>query len=206
VRGNLPLGPDPLQGVIVRGASPPPGHRSAPEGFDGFVIAAYPHLVRLGALLVVDPHHGEDLAQTALVQTLRAWDRLHPDGDPAAYTRRVMTHLAAKAGRRRWRGEHPTELDALPEVGRGFADEVHSAVDAQRLLATLPPHQRVVLVLRFWADLTEAQTAAELGCSLGTVKSRTARALAALRVRAPQEPDDDHRSSPTDLTPWMGAP
>ena len=194
----------------MRGASPPPGPRASPVGFDGFVTSAYPHLVRLGALLAADTHHGEDLAQAALVQTLRAWDRLHPDGDPAAYTRRVMTHLAAKAGRRRWRGEHPTEHDSLPETGGtsagAFADQVHSAVDAQRLLATLPAHQRVVLVLRFWADLTEAQTAAELGCSLGTVKSRTARALASLRARAPQEHDDGHRSSPTDLTPWMGAP
>lgn len=205
----------------MRGTSPPSRPGAAPEGFDGFVTAAYPHLVRLGALLAADSHHGEDLAQTALVQTLRAWDRLHPEGDPAAYTRTVMAHLAAKAGRRRWRGERPTEHDALPEptgahaaaVSAAFTDQVHSTLDAQRLLATFPAHQRAVLVLRFWADLTETQTAAELGCSVGTVKSRTARALTALRARAPRdhdEPHDDdgdgHRPSSTDLTPWMGAP
>ncbi|PWJ54948.1 RNA polymerase sigma-70 factor, sigma-E family [Quadrisphaera granulorum] len=191
----------------MHSGSSPPGSGGAPEGFDAFVTTAYPHLVRLGALLAADAHHGEDLAQTALVQTLRAWSRLHPDGDPAAYTRRVMTHLATKAGRRRWRGEHPTEHSALPDGGVPFTDAVHSAVDAQRLLATLPAHQRAVLVLRFWADLTEGQTAAELGCSVGTVKSRTARALATLRARAPQGQDDDgSRSAPTDLTSWMGTP
>lgn len=160
------------------------GHRrrtDAPPGFEEFTTARYPALVRLGTLLSGDPHHGEDLTQTALVAVLRAWPRLHPDGDPESCARRVMTRLAGKAGRRRWRGEVPTE--PLPD-GELLApqDRVADTVDAQRLLAGLPTPLRQVLVLRFWLDYGEARTAAELGCSIGTVKSRTHRALARLRA------------------------
>ena len=119
-----------------------------PEGFDAFVGARYPALVRLGTLLSGDRHHGEDIAQLGLVAVLRAWRRLHPDGDPEAYARVVMTRLAAKAGRRRWRGEMPTEN--LPEVP---AADPYAGVDdadaARRLLSSLPAHQRITLVLRF---------------------------------------------------------
>lgn len=180
---------------LSRGESPP--------GFDDFVRGEYRALVRLGALLSGDAHHGEDLTQMALVTTLRAWGRLHPDGDPASYTRVVMTHLAARAGRRRWRAEEPTEV--LPEscATPSATGEVEGAVDARRLLAQLPAPQRLVLVLRFWADHSEAQTAALLGCSVGTVKSRTHRALARLRATA-QDPPPPSPASTTNLDLWMG--
>ncbi|PWJ52530.1 RNA polymerase sigma-70 factor, sigma-E family [Quadrisphaera granulorum] len=195
----------------MRQSRPP----ETPEGFEAFVVSAYPHLVRLGALLSADHHHGEDLAQTALVHTLRAWPRLHPHGDPAAYTRTVMTRLASKASRRRWLAEQPTEPSDLLQAGGQphqtpalvFADQVGTAIDARRLLHSLPAAQRLVLVLRFWLDLTEAQTAAELGCSIGTVKSRTSRALATLRARTPTTPARGIDDPPpaTDLNSWMGA-
>lgn len=92
------------------GGTPP---RTGPDGFAEFVSARYPVLVRYGALLMADHGRGEDLAQEALVKTYRAWRKLHPDGDPEGYTRRVMAHAAWRAGRRMWRREVPSAV--LPE-------------------------------------------------------------------------------------------
>ena len=160
-----------------------PRNRSdGPPGFAAFAAARYPALARLGALLAGDVHRGEDLAQDGLLAVLRGWHKLHPDGDPEAYARVAMARGAARAARRRWRGEVAT--GALPETAAGSApeDEVLAAERARALLRDLPAHQRVTLVLRFWCDLSEDQTAAVLRCSPGTVKSRTSRALTRLRA------------------------
>jgi len=154
---------------------------AGPDGFAEFVSARYPALVRYGALLVGDRGHGEDLVQDALVKTYRAWRRLHPDGDPEAYVRRVMVRAAWRAGRRLWRrevpsAEPPERLDTDPYDGRDLAQLVFAALRA------LPAQQRVVLVLRYWAGLSEREIATQLGCSAGTVKSRASRALATLRA------------------------
>jgi RNA polymerase sigma-70 factor (sigma-E family) len=152
-----------------------------PEGFRDFVSARYPALVRLGALLTGDAGHGEDLVQAALVKTFRAWRRLHPDGDAEAYTRRVMARAAWRERRRRWHGEVPTA--ELPEVvGADAYAVVHDADAVRRLLADLPAQQRVVLTLRYWVGLSEAEIAGALHCSPGTVKSRASRALTTLRA------------------------
>ena len=153
---------------------------AGPDGFAEFVSARYSTLVRHGALLVGDQGYGEDLVQDALVKTCRAWRRLHPDGNPEAYTRRIMVRAAWRAGRRLWRREVPSaappeQLDADPYDGRDLAQSVFAALRA------LPAQQRVVLVLRYWAGLSEQEIAAQLGCSAGTVKSRASRALATLR-------------------------
>jgi RNA polymerase sigma-70 factor (sigma-E family) len=156
------------------------GGGEGPEGFAEFVRERYPALVRHGAILTGDPGHGEDLAQEALVKTYRAWRRLHPEGNPEAYTRRVMVRAAWRAGRRLWRREVPTHVP--PD--RAGTDPYAGTETAQlvfRALRALPAQQRVVLVLRYWGGLSEQEIAAELGCSVGTVKSRASRALAALR-------------------------
>jgi Sigma-70, region 4 len=102
-------------------------------------------------------------------------------GNPwGPYTRRVMVRAAWRAGRRLWRRELPTQ--APPD--RAGADPYDGADTAQlvlQALRTLPAQQRVVLVLRYWGGLSEQEIAAELGCSVGTVKSRAHRAVAALR-------------------------
>ncbi|GAA4981660.1 SigE family RNA polymerase sigma factor [Kineococcus glutinatus] len=162
-----------------------------PPGFADFAAARYPSLVRLGTLLSGDMHHGEDLAQMGLLEVLKAWHRLHPGGDPGAYARVVMTRLAAKAGRRRWRGETPTAV--LPDTTCAGHGDLDAALDAQRMLAELPTPQRLVLVLRFWLDLSEQDTAEALGCSVGTVKSRTSRALATLRAAAARKAEATSR-------------
>jgi RNA polymerase sigma-70 factor (sigma-E family) len=128
-----------------------------------------------------DRGHGEDLTQEALIKTYRAWRRLHPDGDPEAYTRQVMTRAAWRAGRRLWRREIP----AADPPDRAATDDPYASLDVAdavfAALRELPAGQRVVLVLRYWAGLSEQEMAAQLGCSVGTVKSRASRAPATLR-------------------------
>ncbi|GGN44036.1 RNA polymerase sigma-70 factor (sigma-E family) [Actinoplanes campanulatus] len=152
----------------------------APD-FAQFVTARYPALVRYGTLLTGDRGHGEDLTQESLVKTYRAWRRLSPDGDPEAYTRTVMARAAWRFGRRLWRGEIPAAT--LPDrTAAGDAYARHDTAEAVlAALRALPTGQRVVLVLRYWAGLSEGEIAAQLGCSTGTVKSRASRAIASLR-------------------------
>ena len=145
-------------------------------GFAEFVAARYEALARSAYLLTGDRGLAEDAVQSALVAALRVWDRID---SPDAYVRTVLVRLIGRSARRRWRGELPSahlvELD-----GRADGD-LAAAVDLRAALARLPLAQRAVLVLRFFDDLSEKQTADVLGCTVGTIKSRTSRALAALR-------------------------
>jgi len=153
--------------------------REGPPEFAQFVDARYAALVRSAYLLVGDRGHAEDVVQSALVKTLGAWARLAAVEAAEAYTRTTMVRLAARAARRRWRGEVATaELPDEPSAGV----DPSTAVDVRAALRRLPWPQRAVLVLRFLDDLSEQQTADVLGCSVGTVKSRTSRGLAALRA------------------------
>ena len=151
------------------------------EEFSEFVRLRYDGLVRLGLLLTGDRGHGEDLAQAALLRAYRAWPRItRPTAD--AYVRTVMTNLSLRWGARQWHRERPTE--SLPETALPHDAVAHSddAEVMRRLLRELPAPQRAVLVLRYFEDLSEADIAATLGCSVGTVKSRASRALASLRT------------------------
>jgi len=118
--------------------------------------------------------------QTALMRCYPKWQRISK-GDPDAYVRRSIFNLYASWWRRRWRNERATEQP--PEVY--VPGDVYAGLDERRVmvtaLASLPPGQRAVIVLRFYEDLTEAQVAELLGCAVGTVKSQTAKALATLR-------------------------
>ena len=150
------------------------------DEFDSFVAHRYSALSRLGALLTGDAGHGEDLAQDALVITYRHWRRLHPDGNPEAYARRVMVRAAWRARRRFWRHEIPTaELPDSPGNDEYANSDATSAILAA--LRRLPAQQRVVLILRYWDDQSEEQIAKTLDIPPGTVKSRAARAISALR-------------------------
>jgi RNA polymerase sigma-70 factor (sigma-E family) len=149
--------------------------------FAAFVGARYPALVRYGTLLTGDRGHGEDLTQEALVKTHRAWRRLHPHGDPEAYTRQIMVRAAWRAGRRLWRRELPAAAPPDRAVDGDAFDLRDTAEVVLAALRELPAGQRIVLVLRYWAGLSEQEIAGQLGCSTGTVKSRASRALATLR-------------------------
>jgi RNA polymerase sigma-70 factor (sigma-E family) len=134
---------------------------------------------------------GEDLLQAALERLLRNWRRV--ETDPEAYLWRTLYHLAADGWRRRVRWKARL-AEVRAQARRETDGEEVAAVDERdelvRLLRQLPPRQRAVIVLRYWEQRTEAETAALLGCSDGTVKSAASRGLQRLRelAGAGQEP------------------
>jgi RNA polymerase sigma-70 factor (sigma-E family) len=154
---------------------------SRDEQFEAFVADVGPYLLRVALLLSGDLNHAEDLVQTTFERTYRSWARAR-DTDPRAYARKVLVNLRID----RWRGsrrEVVTALDALPQhTTPSHADVVDGRNEVVRALAELPLAQRRVVVLRHLLDLTESETARELGVSVGTVKSHNARALARLRI------------------------
>lgn len=159
--------------TMPRGA----GSGGRDDGFDGFVAARGDALWRSAWLLTGDHQLAEDLVQTALGKSWRAWDRVGADGFEA-YVRRVMYTTYVSWWRRKWRGERPTEH--LPERPAA-AEDRDARNDLVAALGSLPRGQRAVVVLRYFEDLTEQQTATALGIGVGTVKSQCSRALAGLR-------------------------
>jgi RNA polymerase sigma-70 factor (sigma-E family) len=154
--------------------------------FRDFVAGRSAALHRTAYLLVGDWALAEDLVQTALVKTYLAWRRLDGLAAVEPYARRVLVNTATSWWRRRWRGERPTGL--LPE--RGLPDGAEQRAERDRLwqlIQTLPARQRAVVVLRYYEDLTEAETARLLDISVGTVKSQTARAMGTLRAAMVKE-------------------
>jgi RNA polymerase sigma-70 factor (sigma-E family) len=151
-----------------------------PDSFTDFVTGQGRGLLRTAWLLTGDWASAEDLVQTTFTKAWRHWDRVGDTDDPAAYVRRIMLNCHLRTMRRRWNGERPTaELPEVPGDDEQAASDVRTSL--RTALAALPPRQRAVVVLRYFSDLTEAQTAAELGCSVGTVKSQASRAMATLR-------------------------
>jgi RNA polymerase sigma-70 factor (sigma-E family) len=143
-----------------------------------FVAAPWQGLVRYGFMMTGDRAAGEDLVQEALLRCLPSWGRLDPPG-VEAYVRKVMARLAWKARR------HPLRMSSssgqAEPTTADIAETSSEQSDLRQALRALPPQQRVVLVLRYWQDLSEAEIAELLGCRQGTVKSRASRAYAQLR-------------------------
>ena len=153
---------------------------SAEAEFAAFVARRHRALVRSAFLLLGDVHLAEDLVQTSLYRTWSRWPRLRSTGAAESYVRTTMVRLALRWRTRRWVNEVPT--DVLPEsFPAGPADGLAAGLDVWRALAGLPIEQRAVLVLRYFEDLSEADTAAVLRCPVGTVKSRSNRAMSTLR-------------------------
>ena len=152
---------------------------SAPAGFVDFVVARGSALHRTAVLLTRQEQAAQDLVQIALAKAWQSWSRI--DGNHEAYVRAIMVHEFASGWRRRWRAELPTaDLPELPGDDVGGELTLHQSLMAAS--ATLPARQRAVIVLRFFHDYTEAATAEAMGISVGTVKSQTFKALAALRI------------------------
>ena len=152
------------------------------DAFVRFVDARWGQLVRSGVLLGCSEPEAQDLAQSTLTRCYQAWSKVEQARDRDAYVFRILINTLAKSRKRRWWGEVPVE--ELPEVRS--ADDPASVVATrsavQQALAKLSIDHRAVLVLRFFADLSEQQTAEVLGVATGTVKSRTARALEQLSL------------------------
>src|SRR4051794_30178320 len=162
------------------------------ESFDAFVVAHGKTLVRCAFLIVGDTGAAQDVVQIALVKLARRWTTVVRNGPPLPYARSAVVHTAISWRRRRWHGEVPN--NALPDhAGVDQMAAVDSRDRLRRALADLPRRQRAAVVLRHYLDLDEAATAAALGCSVGTVKSQTAKGLA--RLRASLDATPPHRSS-----------
>ena len=159
--------------------------------FDAFVVARSPALLRTGYLLVRNEALPEDLLQTALT---KAWfARARIEGDPEPYVRRIMVTTATSWWRRRWVQEVPSARVPEPSAAPG-PDGWADGHDLWTALGHLPRRQRAVVVLRYLEDRSECETADLLQCSVGTVKSQCAKALAKLRVDAALDSGANERS------------
>lgn len=172
------------------------------DAFRGFVVARWSALVRTAYLMTGDHGRAEDLVQTTLERMHKHWRRIERRDAPEVYARRVMINEIVASGRRQRFREVP--LGHAPEpaapawsargIGSGpprdqVADPVVDRDAMWQALSTLPARMRAVVVLRFYEDLTEADTAALLDCSVGTVKSQTSRGLDRLRAALSDPPD-----------------
>ncbi len=179
----------------------------AHEEFEQFVATCGRDLLRTGYLVVWDLGSAEDLVQECLFRVARRWPRVRTMEHPKAYARRVLVNLALDDGKRRRR--HRSELDVR---GHGLVADRPDEVTARALgmvetsselidaLGALAPRQRAVLVLRYFEDLSEVQVAEAMGCSVGTVKSTTSRALDRLRCVLASVQAAPSSCDPEDLT------
>ena len=153
-----------------------------PAGFRDYVAARQRALLRSAWLLTGDWHAAEDIVQAALVRVWPRWTRVVAGGDPDAYVRRAVINVYLTARRRRWHGEYAAAAPPdRPDPANPYAAvELRDAL--ARVLPALGRRQRAIVVLRYFDDLTEAQVAEVMGCSVGTVKSQSAKALARLRA------------------------
>jgi RNA polymerase sigma-70 factor (sigma-E family) len=168
--------------------------RDVREAFDEYVRARGPRLVRTAYLFTGDRHVAEDVVQNALASMIVSWRRLRDVSNLDAYVYRSVVNAGRRWRRRRWTGEIPFEV--LPEEEAEDAPaRFEGRTDMIAALRGLPPRQRAVLVLRYYADLSEAETAEILGCSVGTVKSQSSRGLATLRATLSAQPDSRRAAS-----------
>jgi RNA polymerase sigma-70 factor (sigma-E family) len=166
--------------------------------FEQFMTARWQPLVRTAYVLTGSQQDAEDMAQTALTNAYSVWPRIRKADDVTLYVHKILINVYRTTRRRRRVVEVLTS--AVPErrgaAAATGADSLHDRDEVARALMVLPPRQRAVIVLRYLEDLTEAQTAAVLGCSVGTVKSQTSKALATLRSHHTQAPVGPARSNP----------
>jgi RNA polymerase sigma-70 factor (sigma-E family) len=171
------------------------------SGFEEFVVARRPALLRTAYLLTGSHADAEDLVQMALIKTVPHWKRIADQ--PEAYVRTVLARESvSRWRRRRWR-EVPT--GDLPDHRQPVAD-LDQRLMLRRALGSLPPRQRAVIVLRYYDDLTEKETASVLGIAVGTVKSQARDGLSRLRERLPDlDVDFDEQQPKSGRKPDGGA-
>jgi RNA polymerase sigma-70 factor (sigma-E family) len=161
------------------------------DDFDRFVTGNLEQLSRTAYLLTWDAGEAEDLTQDCLLKVARRWPRVRRMEQPGAYARRILVNLAVDGARTRARRR--SELDETTTVTDPVAHDYLTGLETRaellQALAQLTPRQRAVLVLRYFNDLTEAETAEALGCAPGTVKSNAARGLARLHAALTPTPN-----------------
>jgi RNA polymerase sigma-70 factor (sigma-E family) len=161
------------------------GNRDA--AFTEYVAYRLPALRRLALLLCQDRHRADDVVQQAIIKAYVHWARASGADNTDAYVNAILVREFLHEQRSSWT-RRVSVTDQLPESPILVADP-DGQLDLQNAVTRLAPRQRAVLVLRYYCDLNIDQTAAALGCSTGTVKSQTARALAALRTRLATDED-----------------
>ncbi|MGW1412062.1 SigE family RNA polymerase sigma factor [Streptomyces sp. NPDC002403] len=169
-----------------RGARPAYGSRTPYDpypSFSSFVRARGPVLLRAARSLTANPSDAEDLLQTALTKTYVAWERIEDHRALDGYVRRALLNTRTSQWRKRKVDEFACdelpEQEAVPGPDPAEQQSLHDAM--WRAVLKLPDRQRAMVVLRYYEDLSEAQTAEVLGVSVGTVKSAVSRALGKLR-------------------------
>ncbi len=170
------------------------------EEFTEYVSARMPALRRLALLLCHDWHGADDLVQAAVTKLYLHWSKARGSDSLDAYTRTILVREFLHDRRRSW-ARRVTLTDQPPDTGARETDE-DASMDVRAAIAALPPRQRAVLVLRYHYDLNVDQTANVLGCSAGTVKSQTAKALATLRRALGTAADPD--PGPSRITHHQG--
>jgi len=165
------------------------------EEFRQFVQARWHSLVRTAFLLTGDQGRAEDLVQTVLVRVHRRWQHVSHSGSPYAYTRAALANESASWWRRRRVAETLGEVPAHADRAHGDAYAAYDTRDeVARAVLALPPRMRAVVVLRYFDDLSEADTAEALGISTGSVKSQASRGLDRLRTVLQQTQGTPERS------------
>ena len=170
--------------------------------FEAFVAGSSARLFAMARLLTGGSRaEAEDLLQGAYERAYRHWPRISRRSDPERYVRQILVNASVD----RWRQlRRRPEIPLVADVEARGGDSAAAVADRDLLLrglGELPPRQRAVLVLRYFEDMSEAQTAAMLGCSVGTVKSQAARGLARLRditagAERPSEEPTEERDAP----------
>ncbi|MGZ4547812.1 MAG: SigE family RNA polymerase sigma factor [Blastococcus sp.] len=159
------------------------------DEFTDFVADHGARLLRTACLVTGDPHLGEDLVQSALAKAFGSWAKVQRADHPLAYVRRLMINTHLSWLRRLTNTERV--LETFPDVGSGDLQSTHADGDElRRALLTLSPRVRTAVVLRYFDDLSEADTATLMGCSRSTVNNHVTRGLAALRVLLAPTTDD----------------
>jgi len=149
--------------------------------FTQFVMGRIPAFRRIAFLLCQDWHHADDLVQAAITRLYQYWERARGMEHQDAYLRTILVREFLAEQRSGW--ARRVVLEVPPADRAAPAADADAVLDMQAALASLPPRQRATLVLRFYCDLSVAETARLLGCSAGTVKSQTTRGIDALRAR-----------------------
>ena len=166
---------------MIRSLTRSPGSSLTETTYEEYVGARWATLYRTAYLMTGNHADAEDVVQTALVKVYAAWSRVSAADSPDAYVRRVLTNTFLSS-RRPLRVSRERLVDQMPEVSApppGSDDRL----SIWPHVASLPPRQRAVVVLRYYEDLSEQQIADALGCSTGTVKSNASLALKSLKAR-----------------------
>ena len=151
------------------------------EEFTSFVVERGAALLRTACLMTGDRQHGEDLVQTALAKAYGSWSKVRRADEPMAYVRRIMVNSHLSLLRRLMSTEQVIEV--VPDRGTGDSQAAHADSDEmRRALLQLSPRVRAAVVLRYFEDLSEAETARVMGCSTSTVNNHVSKGLAALRA------------------------